>query len=1072
MIDHIASVGYSYTGITNLKVVRAFIWNDNSCAYTISNGLVSSTDYSIISKVDSILDSLWTKTLPGLISKTGVKITNDENYLIFTPYSSSSCTVAKINASDGSFSVQKSISSSSKWLSLSLSSDNTYAYFSLVSVALSYVCRVLVSDLSMVDAKQHTSLNIVSIYSYGAYNVLINSIATLPSTYQITGVNMNTSSGSMQFGMKFGWTLLCSISTTYIFSLVSSSSSQSFQLVLESGKPVFFGVNLSTGSVSGSFYYSNLSKTSIFPSDIVYADTTSIIYILVRYSTGFTKFEYYPNTNTFSTGREITTIAWYWASAINGFSYFGGQYILSSDAQFSKILGNGDYSQDSLFIFSSTSDTFTVKTGYSLASDITIIISQSSGFSTSTGTLAFYNPGTYTTSGSESAYSDLIYDGGTQQTIYVQENYSGSISFKYPWSVSGSTSVSSSLISYPNQGTYPSWISLNIDYQHINIAAPVYGGVNIYYFGIRSVILSQNIDAYGIIEIYKCLVTNWISCSYSSTSTWNQWDTAYSLSSDASNWYLTPNSAPSSSSNNPSSTSSSSSTLPPATTSTSSSNSSFEVPQISSTVVSSIVAGSVGVSALTSALFQSGSQSIWSIINNYQLIYLLPYLNTYLDTEVLVLMRGFQITTLNLSFLNSISNFLLPVKQMFNYPQPNELFLTNGLESGSFIINEINLLFVYLLIMTAHLCFLVIYIIWKKQNTQKLLKLMNILFYYFNFKVYILMILQSYVFGFLGSLSEVSYVGSIRSNSFSFCTSLIFTLFYVLLPVFVLVYQLKKKSRTSKYFGAFYSELKANYLSKIYNSYFMIRRIVIVFIITFMFDTRSWWRLVVYAAFQCFALVYVVTVRPMRGTADNFVVILNDVFYFTIWSMMLVWEEISINQSYLKVRAKSFSIAIFYTIILNSLTVWIFSIIQFLVKTYIFLKKKRYWNKWCWRKRKVLSKIKKYYNLHLDNPEVSIISNKHFDFKIICYLAIGKLMKRLKWYCSTKPQQNNMDWFLLKRTFYKKKRYVRYFSFNIDLDTGLPNFVNSQRGSESLRSSVQTMKNENIKLNRCISKFY
>ena len=187
-----------------------------------------------------MLDNIWTKTLPGLILESGIKITNDENYLIFTPYSSSSWTMVKMSTIDGSITLQKSITLATQWSSLVLSSDNTYAYVSLINVALSYVCRSLVSDLSQVDCKLHSSLNIVSIYSYGTSNVLINSIATLIATYQIAGVDMDTNSGSMQFGVKFGWTLIWSISTTQISSLIWTSTNKSYQLVLESGKPVFF----------------------------------------------------------------------------------------------------------------------------------------------------------------------------------------------------------------------------------------------------------------------------------------------------------------------------------------------------------------------------------------------------------------------------------------------------------------------------------------------------------------------------------------------------------------------------------------------------------------------------------------------------------------------------------------------------------------------------------------------------------------------------------------------------------------------------------------------------------------
>lgn len=161
-------------------------------------------------------------------------------------------------------------------------------------------------------------------------------------------------------------------------------------------------------------------------------------------------------------------------------------------------------------MLTATTDTFTVNTssGYGLSTDITITISQSVGFTTTAGTLTFYNPGTYSLTASESSNSDIVYVDGNQQTVYAQENYSGPISFGYPCSVSGSNTIASSLIAYPATGTYPSWVSLNADYMHIDVVAPAYGSTNTYYFGVRSVIFGQNIDKYGTINVYKCLVAN------------------------------------------------------------------------------------------------------------------------------------------------------------------------------------------------------------------------------------------------------------------------------------------------------------------------------------------------------------------------------------------------------------------------------------------------------------------------------------------------------------------------------------------------------------------------------------
>lgn len=64
------------------------------------------------------------------------------------------------------------------------------------------------------------------------------------------------------------------------------------------------------------------------------------------------------------------------------------------------------------------------------------------------------------------------------------------------------------MIPYPTASSYPSWISINPDYEHIDVSAPSYGTSNVYYFGVRSVIFGENVDKYATITVYQCLVTN------------------------------------------------------------------------------------------------------------------------------------------------------------------------------------------------------------------------------------------------------------------------------------------------------------------------------------------------------------------------------------------------------------------------------------------------------------------------------------------------------------------------------------------------------------------------------------
>ena len=123
--------------------------------------------------------------------------------------------------------------------------------------------------------------------------------------------------------------------------------------------------------------------------------------------------------------------------------------------------------------------------------------------------------------------SDISYEGGYTQHLYVQENYSGTVSWSFPCSISGSTSITSSIVADPSTGTFPSWISVNSDYLHLNVNSPSYGTTNDYTFVVRSVILGENVDQLTTLTVYKCQVANWASWAYSSQNIWTSWSSSY-----------------------------------------------------------------------------------------------------------------------------------------------------------------------------------------------------------------------------------------------------------------------------------------------------------------------------------------------------------------------------------------------------------------------------------------------------------------------------------------------------------------------------------------------------------------
>lgn len=216
-------------------------------------------------------------------------------------------------------------------------------------------------------------------------------------------------------------------------SLIWPTTNQAFQLAIESGKPVFYAVNLSTGTLSGSFYKSAMTQSGISVADIAYTGSATTIYIIVRYSSGFSKFEYDPSSGTFSTGMTNTAVTAYFAAVMNGFTYIGGQLLSNSNAYITKIIGNGSIVQQQSFVLTPTADTFVADTtsGYALSSDATILVTQTVNVLTTSGSMSFVSDGTCTQSSTGVFKSDIVYRGGFNTAMYVQQNYAGKLAFEY-----------------------------------------------------------------------------------------------------------------------------------------------------------------------------------------------------------------------------------------------------------------------------------------------------------------------------------------------------------------------------------------------------------------------------------------------------------------------------------------------------------------------------------------------------------------------------------------------------------------------------------------------------------------
>ena len=134
--------------------------------------------------------------------------------------------------------------------------------------------------------------------------------------------------------------------------------------------------------------------------------------------------------------------------------------------------------------------------------------------------------------------------------------------------------------------------------------------------------------------------------------------------------------------------------------------------QISLIISKTLLISSVVVTTVSSILVRSSSNSIWSLLNQYQLFLMLPLLNTYLPSGFVTYMYELRFVLLDFSFA---SFFKIPWLRAqvgkLDYEQPDKLLESYGIKSGAHIINQLNNTLVLFIFISLNLLLLFYYAI-------------------------------------------------------------------------------------------------------------------------------------------------------------------------------------------------------------------------------------------------------------------------------------------------------------------------------------------------------------------------
>ena len=96
------------------------------------------------------------------------------------------------------------------------------------------------------------------------------------------------------------------------------------------------------------------------------------------------------------------------------------------------------------------------------------------------------------------------------------------------------------------------------------------------------------------------------------------------------------------------------------------------------------------ITSVGSTMKSSSKQPILALINQYQLLLLLPLLGTYIEDDFQNFVTEFQYMSFDLKFIDNIFYwpYIDSLVSKIDYEQPNDIFRMNGIESGSFVYNH------------------------------------------------------------------------------------------------------------------------------------------------------------------------------------------------------------------------------------------------------------------------------------------------------------------------------------------------------------------------------------------------
>ena len=482
----------------------------------------------------------------------------------------------------------------------------------------------------------------------------------------------------------------------------------------------------------------------------------------------------------------------------------------------------------------------------------------------------------------DSSYNN--YFGNSDQTFTLSENNISIVTPDVSCSIDSATTITYGLANYGSV-QYPAWVTIDSTTGLVTIMSPnVTSDTTVSFYITSTFSISNTTPVKKVVKIVvlNCALLNCQRWSISSNLIWDQWDSGYAV--NAGLWQVQSSAQTTNSSVN-------------------SSKGSNRIADIIKITIVSILSATSLIVIGSHMMNDSSMASLWSLINQVQIFFLLLITNAFIPDSIQRIIKGLEFTlnypnVIPFTEITAYRSFI----NKFNIKLSNQSLNSLGIYSDSTFYNS-NKFFILQILMGLFTAF--IYFLWillSRCREDRHCKRPILILKWWVSKVYLFMtfgyfirtILEMTQILLISSINEVYTANTLETLEIaSFIIAILILWAFILLNVFIFYLALspyRVEEDEHNKFGELFSGIKMKSWFKLYSFIMQMRKTIYIIVLIVLTSISSKFLIGILSVLQIFYSIYITFLRPYIEVKCNVIEILNEIWFIILLILLIFWN--------------------------------------------------------------------------------------------------------------------------------------------------------------------------------------